>query len=71
MYGDPASPFECSWLLLAIDPILDMARTATNVAGQSLIPTIVAKRNGILDEDVYNGHKVIADAEPELAGAHA
>ena len=64
-------PLEGVGLLLAIDPILDMARTATNVAGQSLIPTIVAKRNGILDEDVYNGHKVIADAEPELAGAHA
>ena len=66
-------PLEGVGLLLAIDPILDMARTATNVAGQSLIPTIVAKRNGILDEDVYNGHKVIADAagsaEPALAHA--
>ncbi|HLM05872.1 MAG TPA: dicarboxylate/amino acid:cation symporter [Blastococcus sp.] len=36
-------------LLLAIDPILDMGRTAVNVAGQSLVPTIVAKREGILD----------------------
>lgn len=66
-------PLEGVGLLLAIDPILDMARTATNVAGQSLIPTIVAKRNGILDEDVYNGHKVIEDAagpaEPALATA--
>ncbi len=64
-------PLEGVGLLLAIDPILDMARTATNVAGQSLVPTIVAKRNGILDEDVYNGHKV-ADAEAsDLAGATA
>ncbi len=66
-------PLEGVGLLLAIDPILDMARTATNVAGQSLIPTIVAKRNGILDEDVYNGRKVISDAtasgEPALAHA--
>jgi Na+/H+-dicarboxylate symporter len=29
-------------LLLAIDPILDMGRTAVNVAGQALVPTIVA-----------------------------
>jgi Na+/H+-dicarboxylate symporter len=48
-------PLEGVGLLLAIDPIIDMARTATNVAGQALIPTIVAKRNKILDEDVYNG----------------
>jgi Na+/H+-dicarboxylate symporter len=36
-------------LLLAIDPILDMGRTAVNVAGQALVPTIVARREGILD----------------------
>ena len=54
-------------LLLAIDPILDMARTATNVAGQALVPTIVAKRNGILDEDVYNGRVSTGSAtEPAL-----
>ncbi|GAB4099126.1 dicarboxylate/amino acid:cation symporter [Sinomonas halotolerans] len=41
-------------LLLAIDPILDMGRTAVNVAGQALVPTIVAKRQGILDEGLYN-----------------
>jgi Na+/H+-dicarboxylate symporter len=40
-------------LLLAIDPILDMGRTAVNVAGQALVPTIVAKREGILDEDRF------------------
>lgn len=47
-------PLEGVGLLLAIDPILDMGRTAVNVAGQALIPTIVAKREGILDEDLYN-----------------
>ncbi|MHA7277865.1 dicarboxylate/amino acid:cation symporter [Arthrobacter sp. Hz1] len=41
-------------LLLAVDPILDMGRTALNVAGQALIPTIVARREGILDTDLYN-----------------
>lgn len=41
-------------LLLAIDPILDMGRTAVNVAGQALVPTIVAKRQGIHDEGLYN-----------------
>ena len=41
-------------LLIAIDPILDMGRTALNVAGQALVPTIVSKREGILDLDLYN-----------------
>ncbi|CVI15571.1 Na+/H+ dicarboxylate symporter [Agrobacterium fabacearum CFBP 5771] len=52
-------PLEGVGLLLAIDPILDMGRTAVNVAGQALVPTIVAKREGILDEAVYNNAKDI------------
>lgn len=43
-------PLEGAGLLLAIDPILDMGRTAVNVAGQMLVPTIVAKREGVLAE---------------------
>ena len=42
-------PLEGAGLLLAIDPILDMGRTAVNVAGQALVPTIVAKRHGLLE----------------------
>jgi len=48
-------PLEGAGLLLAIDPILDMGRTATNVAGQILVPMIVAKREGILEEPIENG----------------
>ena len=54
-------------LLLAIDPILDMGRTAVNVAGQALVPTIVAKREGILDIDRYRSASasgLLADEEP-------
>ncbi|KUG54321.1 sodium:proton antiporter [Serinicoccus chungangensis] len=50
-------PLEGVGLLLAVDPILDMGRTATNVTGQALVPTIVAKREGILDQDVYDGDR--------------
>lgn len=45
-------------LLMAIDPILDMIRTATNVAGQVVSPVIVAAREGILDRDAYNSVKL-------------
>ncbi|RZB17863.1 dicarboxylate/amino acid:cation symporter [Streptomyces sp. F001] len=48
-------PMEGVGLLLAIDPILDMMRTATNVAGQVVCPLIVASREKILDRDKYNG----------------
>ncbi len=47
-------PLAGAGLLLAIDPILDMMRTATNVAGQAAMTTLVAARQGILDRDVYN-----------------
>ncbi|MEV6308698.1 dicarboxylate/amino acid:cation symporter [Streptomyces sp. NPDC051840] len=47
-------PLEGVGLLLAIDPILDMMRTATNVAGQVVAPLIVSAREGILDRDKFN-----------------
>ena len=47
-------PLEGVGLLLAIDPILDMGRTAVNVTGQALVPTLVAKREGILDQAAYD-----------------
>ena len=40
-------------LLLAIDPILDMMRTATNVAGQIVVPILVASKEEILNRDAY------------------
>ena len=51
-------PLEGAGLLLAIDPILDMGRTAVNVAGQVLVATLVAKREGLLDETAYQGEGV-------------
>ncbi|MGH3388304.1 MAG: dicarboxylate/amino acid:cation symporter [Actinomadura sp.] len=48
-------PLQGAGLLLAIDPILDMMRTATNVAGQALVPVLVSARQGILDRAAYNG----------------
>ncbi|MGP9681701.1 dicarboxylate/amino acid:cation symporter [Brachybacterium sp. AOP3-A1-3] len=47
-------PLEGVGLLLAIDPILDMGRTALNVTGQSLVAVIVSKREKILDQPAYD-----------------
>lgn len=62
-------PLQGAGLLLAIDPILDMGRTAVNVAGQALVPTIVAKRQGILDQRQYDeaGSIDVLDAQPAPA----
>lgn len=41
-------------LLLAIEPIIDMGRTAVNVTGQVLVATVVAKRAGVQDQQVWD-----------------
>ncbi|MFH9175954.1 dicarboxylate/amino acid:cation symporter [Streptomyces albogriseolus] len=63
-------PMEGVGLLLAIDPILDMIRTATNVAGQALVPVVVSAREGLLDRDKYNAvHASPVDETPEVEDA--
>ncbi|MCX4621671.1 dicarboxylate/amino acid:cation symporter [Streptomyces albogriseolus] len=63
-------PMEGVGLLLAIDPILDMIRTATNVAGQALVPVVVSAREGLLDRDQYNAvHASPVDETPEAEDA--
>ncbi|MFI9504632.1 dicarboxylate/amino acid:cation symporter [Nocardia sp. NPDC052566] len=47
-------PLAGAGLLLAIDPILDMIRTATNVAGQMVVPVLVSRREGILDQEAFD-----------------
>jgi len=59
-------------LLLAIDPILDMMRTATNVAGQIVVPILVAASEKILDQEAYDHPTSIdgdaaRDGEPNVA----
>nr|WP_199740593.1 dicarboxylate/amino acid:cation symporter [Saccharopolyspora rhizosphaerae] len=36
----------------AVDPIMDMVRTATNVAGQIVVPVVVARSEDVLDDEV-------------------
>nr|WP_281280955.1 cation:dicarboxylase symporter family transporter [Nocardioides guangzhouensis] len=59
-------PLEGVGLLLAVDPVLDMMRAMTNVAGQALVPTIVAQREGLLDRATYDARSSLDDvlAEP-------
>lgn len=47
-------PLEGIGYLVAIDRVLDMMRTMTNVTGQVLVPVLVAKETGLLDREVYD-----------------
>ncbi len=47
-------PTEGIALIMGIDRILDMLRTAVNITGDAVCTTIVAKQEGALDKDVFN-----------------
>jgi Na+/H+-dicarboxylate symporter len=47
-------PVEGIGLIIGIDRLLDMVRTAVNVTGDSAVSCIVAQREGELDQSVYD-----------------
>ncbi len=47
-------PVEAIMLIMGVDRILDMVRTAVNITGDAVCTTIVAHQNGDLDKDVFN-----------------
>ena len=47
-------PVEGIGLILGVDRLLDMIRTAVNVTGDAAVSVIVAKSEGKLDENVFN-----------------
>jgi Na+/H+-dicarboxylate symporter len=47
-------PIEGVAIILGVDRILDMMRTVVNISGDAVVTTIVAKREGLLDIDVFN-----------------
>lgn len=60
-------PLEGIGFLVAIDRVLDMMRTMTNVTGQMLVPVLVAKETGLLDRVVYDAGGSQVGIEPEIA----
>ncbi|MEA3298891.1 MAG: dicarboxylate/amino acid:cation symporter [Pseudomonadota bacterium] len=47
-------PVEGIALIIGVDRLLDMIRTAVNVTGDCVVSTVVAKGEGLLDLGVYN-----------------
>ena len=52
--GAAGLPLEGLGYLVAIDRILDMMRTMTNVTGQMLVPVLVAREEGLLDRAIFD-----------------
>ena len=52
---DIGVPIEAMGIIMGIVPILDMLDTMLNTTGDVAATLIVAKREGLLDTDVYNG----------------
>lgn len=47
-------PLEGIGYIIAIDRVIDMVRTMTNVTGQMLVPVLVAREEGLLDRAIYD-----------------
>jgi Na+/H+-dicarboxylate symporter len=48
-------PIEGIAIIIGVDRILDMTRTAVNVAGDSMVSTLVAKSENSIDEAIFYG----------------
>jgi len=46
-------PVEGIGLIIGVDRLLDMTRTAVNVTGDSMVSIVVAKSENQFDEDVF------------------
>jgi len=62
VFSQVGLPLEGIGLILGVDRLLDMLRTAVNVSGDAVVSLIVAKSEGKLDEDVFN-NKNLEDSD--------
>ncbi|MDY3946952.1 MAG: cation:dicarboxylase symporter family transporter [Ezakiella sp.] len=53
-------PIELAGLLIAIEPLIDMGRTALNVSDSIVAGVVAAKRGGVLSEEIYNRSEIIS-----------
>lgn len=72
VFAQVGLPVEGIGLILGVDRLLDMLRTAVNVGGDAAVTTIVAKSEGKLDVDVFNdpeaGTKEVFDGHIDEEG---
>jgi len=59
-------PAEGVAMIMGIDRLLDMGRTAINVTGDAAVTTCMARMTGMLDKDVFNNNDYAAVSERDL-----
>ncbi len=57
-------PVEGIALIIGVDRLLDMVRTAVNVNGDAVVSVIVAKSEGMIDESRFHNMKLNAEVDP-------
>lgn len=74
VFAQVGLPVEGIGLILGVDRLLDMLRTAVNVGGDAAVTAIVAKNEGQLDLDVFNdphaGEKEVFDGHIDKNSEH-
>ncbi len=63
-------PVEGIALIIGIDRLLDMLRTAVNVAGDGAVTCVVAQSEGALDKQVFHDPKGVLDPAERRASPH-
>lgn len=58
VFAQVGLPLEGIGLILGVDRLLDMLRTAVNVSGDAVVSLVVAKSEGKLDEEVFNNENL-------------
>jgi len=54
VFNQVGLPVEAIGIIIGVDRLIDMTRTAVNVTGDGVVTVIVAKSEGRIDLDVYN-----------------
>ncbi len=62
VFASVGLPVEGIALIMGIDRILDMTRTAVNITGDAVCTTIIAHHEKVLDKDVYNNMDNVKEA---------
>lgn len=57
VFNQVGLPVEAIGIIIGVDRLLDMTRTAVNVTGDAVVTTIVAKSEGRMNVDIYNDPK--------------
>ena len=73
VFAQVGLPLEGIGLILGVDRLLDMLRTAVNVTGDAVVSTVVAKSEGKFDESVFDDPSAGAfdESETELKGQNS